>query len=167
MKKLLIPLVALVLFTITTGFTPTSTYPESIHASSIMIPVGSKGQKISLLELSTISKASLEKLSGRKMNRLQSLAFKVTQRKLQKGINSKGELVNKKLKYFFEPEKQTGFHAGGFLLGFFLSFIGVLIAYLINDEKRKNRVKWAWIGCGIYLLFVLLLFFAIDGWQIP
>ncbi len=41
--------------------------------------------------------------------------------------------------------------------GWFLSRLGllawcdprVIIAYLINDEKKHNRVKWAWIGWGI------------------
>ena len=40
----------------------------------------------------------------------------------------------------------SGFHLGGFALGFLIGPIGVLIAYLIDDDKKRNRVKWAWIG---------------------
>ena len=39
-----------------------------------------------------------------------------------------------------------GFHLGGFALGFFLSLLGVLIAYLINDDNKSSRVWSAWRG---------------------
>jgi hypothetical protein len=32
----------------------------------------------------------------------------------------------------------------------------VLIAYLINDEKHANRVKWAWIGLAVIVVIVLI-----------
>ena len=44
-----------------------------------------------------------------------------------------------------------GFQAGGFFLGFLLGLIGVLITYLINDDQKRNRVKWAWIGFAIWI----------------
>ena len=55
-----------------------------------------------------------------------------------------------------DGEGQTGFHAGGFFLGLLLGLIGVLIAYLINDDKHRNRVKWAWIGWGVIVVLVLI-----------
>lgn len=50
---------------------------------------------------------------------------------------------------------ETGFHAGGFFLGLLLGVIGVIIAYLINDEKKHNRVKWAWIGWGVWVVLLI------------
>jgi hypothetical protein len=51
----------------------------------------------------------------------------------------------------------SDFNIAGFLLGFFLSLIGVLIAYLLDDEAI---IKWAWLGAGLsailWLLFVVL-----------
>jgi hypothetical protein len=42
----------------------------------------------------------------------------------------------------------------------------VLIAYLIKDDIKPNRVKWAWIGFGIRTVLsviVLLLFLSSYG----
>ena len=51
----------------------------------------------------------------------------------------------------------TGFHSGGFFLGLLVGLIGVIIAYIIKDEKKKNRVKWAWIGWGVWVVIALIL----------
>ena len=60
-------------------------------------------------------------------------------------------------KYFNKAaEGGGGFHIGGFALGFLLGLIGVLIAYLINDDKKKERVKWSWIGCLVLVVILLL-----------
>jgi uncharacterized membrane protein len=53
---------------------------------------------------------------------------------------------SKKLEKFLKKADGSGFHLGGFALGFLLGLIGVLIAYLLNDEKKSARVKWAWLG---------------------
>ena len=48
-------------------------------------------------------------------------------------------------------------HLGGFALGFFIGLIGVLIAYIIEDDYKRNRVKWAWIGWGVFVVFYVAL----------
>jgi hypothetical protein len=156
MRKLLSFFLVLSVMVSTIGFTPAKKDRTPVMASKIMLPVGANGEKISLLELSTIKKTNLEKITGRKMNKAQSLAFKLTQKKLQNGINEQGEVTNKKLKKVFAPDGETGFHLGGFALGFLLGVIGVLIAYLIKDEKKPNRVKWAWIGLAIWVGIVII-----------
>ena len=35
--------------------------------------------------------------------------------------------------------------------------IGVLIAYIINDDNHHRRVKWAWVGFGIFVAVLLLV----------
>ena len=50
------------------------------------------------------------------------------------------------------------FNLGGFALGFLLGLIGVLIAYLINDDKKSDRVKWAWIGLAAWIVILILVF---------
>jgi len=73
---------------------------------------------------------------------------------LTSGISPDGTITNR---IFTKEAKKSGlfsaFHLGGFALGFFLCIIGVLIAYLINEELKARRVKWAWIGAIISLIF--------------
>lgn len=114
-----------------------------------------------------ISGDDLEKLTGRKMNGGESYAFKVSQRKLKTGINADGVVTNKKLSKAFFAGNETGFHLGGFALGFLLGLIGVLIAYIINDEIKQNRRKWAWIGLGVVLVLSLILFAVFAGSVTP
>jgi hypothetical protein len=99
-----------------------------------------------------------EKMTGKKMSWFHRLEFKMMQKKLRKSISADGSVNNKKLAMLArEGDGTTGFHAGGFFLGFLLGLIGVLIAYLINDEKKSNRVKWAWIGWGVWVVLILLI----------
>ncbi|HEV8284856.1 MAG TPA: hypothetical protein VGQ09_11140 [Chitinophagaceae bacterium] len=121
--------------------------PGKLKASEVYIPIGKTGKKISLLELSTISMSGLQTLTERKMNFTERISFRIAQKKLRKNIAADGTIEKKKLeKFFLKRSGETGFHVGGFALGFFLGLIGVLIAYLINDDYKRNRVKWAWIG---------------------
>jgi hypothetical protein len=161
MKKILASVIALFLLAGSFASAPQKPAPNPLLASGIMIPVGKGGEKISLLELSTISKADLEKFTGRKMNSAQSLAFKGAQRQMKRGINEEGIVTSKKMKKMFYADGETGFHLGGFALGFLVGLIGVLIAYLINDDNKKNRVKWAWIGFGVFVVIYAIVLAAV------
>lgn len=150
MKRVLLLFVT-ILFT-TASFSTVSILPTTtLNAKNVFLPIGNTGKKISLMELTRISQTDLENLTGRKMNFFEKLSFKTGQRKLKKAIAADGTFTKKKLAKFFAKggDGDTGFHLGGFALGFFLNLIGVLIAYLINDDYKRNRVKWAWIGFGI------------------
>lgn len=147
---------------VTTSFAFSSVPSNPKKASEIYLPVGSTGEKISLLDLSTIDLKDFETLTGRHLHYFDRLGFKLSQKKLRKTINADGTIDNKKLnKFLAEADHSTGFHAGGFLLGFFVGLIGVLIAYLINDGNKNNRVKWAWIGFGIGVVLSVILILAI------
>jgi len=131
-------------------------------ANEIFIPVGNEGKKISLLTLSQISIREFEQQAGQDLKLMEKLSFRLAQRELRKTINEDGSFNNNKVHKFMKRfGGESGFHVGGFALGFFLGLIGVLIAYLINDDYKSNRRKWAWIGWGIfvvlYLAFVLAL----------
>lgn len=128
---------------------------ENPLASELFIPIGKTGKQISLQELSEISRAHFEKLSGHKMKAPQRLGFKLAQKKLRGMIAEDGRVYNKTLMKSAAADGE-GFHIGGFALGFFLGLIGVLIAYLIGDDKKSKRVKWAWIGAAIGLAIVLI-----------
>jgi len=166
MKKItfLVTLLALAFQLSAFSVKPVHTDPQ-VKASAVMIPVGKKGQSISLLDLSVISRTDLEKMTGQKMSLPQRLAFKGAQKKLQKSIDDQGYIQSKKLQKYFSKAQQakggefdgsTGFHLGGFALGFLLGLIGIIIAYIINDDKKSNRVKWSWIGFAIWVGILLI-----------
>jgi hypothetical protein len=104
--------------------------------------LGKPEEKISLMELSTINANDLQLLAGKKMNFAEKVLFKISQRRLRSSIAPDGTIDNKRLeKLFKKKDGETGFHAGGFFLGLFLWIIGVLIAYLINDEKKATALN--------------------------
>lgn len=157
MKKLVFTLLAFAVVTGSMAFSVTTSTHKK--ASEIFIPIGKTDKTISLADLTTINFKDFEKLSGRHLNFIDKFEFKLAQRKLRKSIDKNGYIDNKKLEKFMdEGDHSTGFHVGGFLLGFFLGLIGVLLAYVINDNDNKpNRVKWAWIGFGVSVVIALIV----------
>lgn len=132
--------------------------PPHRNAADVWLPVGKTGKKISLLELSRIDVKSFETLTGRQLHSFDRFGFKLAQRKLRNSIRPDGTIHSKKLeRYLSDGDRSTGFHIGGFALGFFVGLLGVLIAYLIRDDYKRNRVKWAWIGFGIFMVLYIAL----------
>jgi len=146
-------------FSTSAAFTPGNTKPLPLNASQIMIQVGKPKQQISLKELSSLSISGLENLTGKKMGFMQRNSFKLLQKKLKKSIAANTTISSEKQKKqaAFLWDRKKGFHAGGFVLGFFLNVFGLLIAYNINDEYKQSRIDWAWIGLAF--LLSLILFF--------
>ena len=162
MKKVLLLLLATIVIAGSYATSVSETKPV-LNANQIFLPVGKTGKTISLMELSQISLRDFEVLTNQKMKFFDRLAFKAGQKKLRKNIAEDGTLKKKKLEKMMTKYYggETGFHFGGFALGFFLGLIGVLIAYLIKDEYKKNRVKWAWIAVGILLVLNIIILVAI------
>jgi hypothetical protein len=158
MRKLTLLIVAIVSVTVLSGSTTIEVKP-TLNANNIMLPVGKTDKKISLMELSQISISEFQTLTGKKLKFFDRLNFKIAQKKLRNSINEDGTFRSKKVEKFFNKAARgdgEGFHIGGFALGFLLGLLGVLIAYLINDDIKSNRVKWAWIGCGVLVVLLLL-----------
>ena len=127
--------------------------------TDIMIPLGETGTKISLLDISRLTVKEAEIIRGEKMKFPEKVAFKYAQRKLKQSINPDGSLNDRRLtKNLKKTDGDGGFHAGGFFLGLLLGLIGLIIALLINDDKKKSRVKWALIGWGVWIAIVLIAF---------
>lgn len=158
MKKALIFFVAFAIFA--TSFASTGFRYAPAKATNIYIPIGNN-TKISLMELSTMKVKDYEKLSGRHLNFFQKITFKAGQKKLRNSFSADGTITNKKLlKAVSNDGITTGFNIGWFALGFFLGLIGVLLSYIINGDQdvKKNRQKWAWIGFGVWVVILILLF---------
>lgn len=134
--------------------------PRTTNAAEIFLPVG-RNQKISLLELSTISVKDYQVFTGQKLNFFARIAFKGEQKKIKNYLNPDGTVDNKRFLNFTDGDgdRSTGIHWGGFLLGFFLLPIGVLIAYLSggDEDVRRNRIRWAWRGSLASITIILAI----------
>ncbi|MEJ7680816.1 MAG: hypothetical protein WKG06_23780 [Segetibacter sp.] len=96
-----------------------------------------------MMEMVTkMSVKDYEVLTGKKMNFVERLSFKITKKRFEK-------------KLAMAEGTSAGFNIGGFALGFLLSLLGVLIAYLVS--KDTNLRKWAWIGFGASVVLYILL----------
>jgi hypothetical protein len=140
------------------SITPLTESPNK-NANEIMLPIGNTGKMISLKALSEISVQDFERISGKKLKFFDKIGFKLGQKKLRNKIGADGTIKSKVIKKYAEKmgsDGESGFHVGGFALGFLLGLIGVLIAYIINDEKKRNRIKWAWIGFGVAVVLILV-----------
>jgi hypothetical protein len=135
----------------------------ALNANNIMLPVGKTGKTISLMNLANISVKDFQTLTGKKMKIWDKAGFKIAQKQLRNKLEADGTVkqdVARKLAKGM-ADGTSGFHLGGFALGFLVGLIGVLIAYLLDDDKKSNRVKWAWIGLAAAIVFYLLLIVAI------
>jgi hypothetical protein len=130
-----------------------------IKANEIYLPVGKTGRLISLMDLSRVSVKDFETLAGKKMKFLDKVNFKMGQRELKKSINRDGTFNKKSVeKYLANPTGPGGgFSLLGLALGFFLSLVGVLIAYVIAGADKRSRVTWAWIGAAISLIIWIVI----------
>lgn len=109
-------------------------------------------------QLSAISIPALEFKTGRKLNLWQKVSFKLAQKKLKKQLGQSQDL-QKPAQQEDEEDRTKGFHMLGFILGFFLGPLGIILSYFIDkEEERANRVKWAFIGWGVSTILVLLLY---------
>jgi hypothetical protein len=162
MRKVLFLGTAMLLFS--ASFAISNVEVPVLKADQIFIPIGKTGQKISYAQLATISMTDLQALTGRKMNFIERMNFRMAQSKIRKSIAADGTIKNKKIAKLFTKKGgagDSGFHLGGFALGFFFGLIGVLIAYLLNDDYKQNRIKWAWIGFGIFVVLWIILVVAV------
>ena len=94
-----------------------------LKTSEIFLLLGSTGQRVSLLDLSTIKIKELEQLRRTKMSFGERLTFKVSQKKLRDNIGLDGSIDMKKIQKAIKKQqrdRELGFHLGGFAFGFLL-----------------------------------------------
>ena len=162
MKKYLLILISLIVFSASFGFSVIKN--PVTHANQVFVYIGNNGEKISLLEISKMSIKEYQRISGERLNFFERLHFKAAQKNLRKNINPDGILNTDLIGKNGFGDSFSDFHIGGFLLGLILFLPGVLIAYLIGGDEdiKRSRVKWAWYGAGIFAILALAAFRSIN-----
>ncbi len=137
MKKILV--VIAVLFSVNISF---AAFTVSLPAEKPVVETKAQKERAMMEMVTKMSVKDYEVLTGKKMNFVERLSFKITKKRFEK-------------KLAMAEGTSAGFNIGGFALGFLLSLLGVLIAYLVS--KDTNLRKWAWIGFGASIVLYILL----------
>ena len=106
--------------------------------------------KMKLEDFLSLTPKKYKELTGEKLSITQKISLKLAQKKMRQAIKE-NKMADEKIQG--TALDTSDFNIGGFILGLILPVIGLLIAYLIDDEEV---IKWAWIGFGIFLVFFLL-----------
>ena len=122
--------------------------PAESHLSSLKKPFETIivfGHSFSVEDFLVLTPEKYQKLTGKKLSWFQKLSLRMKQRSIKKHLQ-KGDI-----------NILSDFDPFGFILGLFISVVGIGITYLYDD---KNMKKWAWRGAaigGIFILIAILL----------
>jgi hypothetical protein len=98
-----------------------------------------------------------QELTGKKMNLVQKVEFKMVQHKVKK-MAKRGEVVT-----MADVQKKfqdmSSMNVLGFLLGLILGPVGVIIALILKEtgDVGADTVRWSLYGLLIWLVIVLLV----------
>lgn len=126
------------------------TPPISPNAKLIKLPFGKaqSGQAITLFDLRNMSVKEFQKLSGKKMNFAEKIAYSFFHHKLKKGISNDGVITNKKILKISNSEQNIS--KGLYIVLAIIAF-GWLGMGLLDNWKGSDWV----ISLVLYLLFYL------------
>ena len=133
-------------------------------ASELMMPLFNTGKFISIEEFVKLTPESYKLITGKKMSFKEKIGLKFGKRSLKKMINKDGTVNMEKM----QKMKRGGFfgswqwHWGGFALGFFLSFLGPIVALFFKDEYKWDRF-WTALRTATLVLLLLTAILAISG----
>lgn len=105
----------------------------------------------------SLTPKTFQELTGKKMNLVQKVEFKMLQHKVKKMVK-KGEVVTMAdVKKKFDD--MNSMNVLGFLLGLILGPIGVIIALILKEtgDVGPDTVRWSLYGLLIWLAIVLLI----------
>lgn len=116
--------------------------------------------QLSLNEFVKLKPKDYENRTGKKLSLKEFFFLKIAQRWIKKEMKKKGVVDSVMLQD--KDKKPFKWHWGGFFLGLFLPFIGLLIAGIIKKDNRKwDRINSAAIATAI--VSAVFLFIALKS----
>ena len=158
---LLLGVTALLAFNTAKAFTNLVIFSKPAEIVKPSEPVISKKpdplEAITAKQFLDLTPKTFQELTGKKMNLVQKVEFKMLQHKVKKMVK-KGEVVTMadvRKKY----DDLSSMNVLGFLLGLILGPIGVIIALILKEtgDVGPETVKWSLYGLLIWLAIVLLI----------
>ena len=105
--------------------------------------------KMTVEQFLKMSPKEYEVITGVDLSIKERLAFSLLKKELKK------ENINKVINIEATMAETTSdFSWAGFFAGFFLGLVGVALIHIFSKDKAMRRASW--LGCGIYLLLVVL-----------
>jgi hypothetical protein len=132
--------------------------PVKLNANQLLVPIGKNGEKVSLMDLSTMRVKDYEEITGKKMNLSNKLAFKIIQKKLRNNMDANGNLNTKIVASVVKITHKTTTDKTRSYLRLWLIFLGIAIVLGLI----ASAVPFFWIlsslaGIGALIFFVLWL----------
>ena len=156
-KMFVLSLGILALLTFNTAKASTTLIVISKPATATTIKTPNPLSLISAKEFLTLTPQKFQQLTGKRMNLVQRLEFKMLQHKVKKMVR-RGEVVT-----MADVQKKFddigSMNVLGFLLGLVLGPVGVVIALILKEtgDVGSDVVKWSLYGLLVWLAIVLVV----------
>ncbi|MBO9684348.1 MAG: hypothetical protein J7502_17065 [Flavisolibacter sp.] len=154
MKKisLIILLFSLFQTTVVASSSLPGTTPDP-KANEVMIPLVGTSKLISLADYLNLTPQAYKQLTGKKLKLGQKIDLGVSKHFIKKMIRKDGtvDVQQMKKKGFFSGWQ---WHWGGFALGFFFSFLGVIATLFFNDDYKWDRF-WSALHTAVWLGLII------------
>ncbi len=106
--------------------------------------------QLSTQDLLNLTPGRYAELTGEKLGLKGKLALFLLKKEVRKTASTEPINLEEEL-----ADTEGGFNLIGFLAGFFLAFIGVLLVFLLASNNKAMK-RSAWLGLGILILLALL-----------
>lgn len=128
------------------------------NANQIFIAAGKNGEKVSLMDLSSMKVKDYESLTGKKMNLTNKLAFKIIQRKLRNNIDANGNINTKMLaKATLKAKKATSDKTHKYLMLWLILLGAAIVLGIIGWAVPFFWILSSLAGLGALIFFILWL----------
>ena len=106
--------------------------------------------QLSSEDLLALTPAKYEALTGEKLGLKGKLALYLLKKEVKKTGTTEPIQLEEEL-----ANTEGGFNLIGFLAGFLLAFLGVLLVFLLASNNKAMK-RSAWLGLGVLLLLALI-----------
>jgi hypothetical protein len=106
--------------------------------------------QLSSEDLLALTPAKYEELTGEKLGLKGKLALYLLKKEVKKSGTTEPIQLEEEL-----ANTEGGFNLIGFLAGFLLAFLGVLLVFLLASNNKAMK-RSAWLGFGVLLVLALI-----------